>query len=50
MHKPVYVRYCMVVMVTFGQQDKFGYNVVSGADNYLDPGSNSFRSHQLEGL
>ena len=33
-----------------GRQDKFGYNIVSGADNYLNPGSNSFRSHQLEGL
>tara|TARA_R110002111_G_scaffold260121_1_gene330907 strand:- start:44 stop:868 length:825 start_codon:yes stop_codon:yes gene_type:complete len=33
-----------------GRQDKFGYNIVSGTDNYLNPGSNSFRSHQLEGL
>jgi|GEM_PF-3834562 len=33
-----------------GRQDKFGYNVVSMADNYMTPGSNSFRSHALEGL
>ncbi len=33
-----------------GRQDKFGYNIVSGADNYLDPGSNSFRSHQLQAI
>tara|TARA_R110002094_G_scaffold22250_1_gene34515 strand:- start:93 stop:491 length:399 start_codon:yes stop_codon:yes gene_type:complete len=34
----------------FGQQDKFGYNVNSFANNYMTPGSNSFRSHALEGL
>jgi len=34
----------------YGRQDKFGYNVVSMADNYMTPGSNSFRSHALEGL
>ena len=33
-----------------GTQDKFGYNVVSIADNYLQPGTNSFRSYALEGL
>ena len=34
----------------FGQQDKFGYNVNSFANNYMTPGSNSFRSHALAGL
>ena len=36
----------------FGQQDKFGYNVGSTLmkNNYMEPGSNSFRSYALEGL
>ena len=33
-----------------GRQDKFGYNVVSQFDNYMQPGSNSFRSHAYENL
>jgi hypothetical protein len=33
-----------------GGQDKYGYNIISGADNYLNPGTNSYRSHQLEAL
>ena len=36
----------------FGQQDKFGYNVGSTLmkNNFMEPGSNSFRSYALEGL
>jgi len=36
----------------FGQQDKFGYNVGSTLmqNNFMQPGSNSFRSYALEGL
>ena len=34
----------------YGRQDKFGYNVVSAMDNYMQPGSSSFRSAQLESL
>tara|TARA_R110002126_G_C10276738_1_gene484657 strand:- start:43 stop:741 length:699 start_codon:yes stop_codon:yes gene_type:complete len=34
----------------FGDKDKFGYNVNSFANNYMTPGSNSFRSHALAGL
>jgi len=33
-----------------GQQDKFGYNIINAANNYMTPGSNSFRSAQLESL
>ena len=33
-----------------GGQDKFGYNIINAANNYMVPGSNSFRSHQLESL
>ncbi len=33
-----------------GSQDKFGYNTVSMMDNFLQPGSNSYRSYALEGL
>ena len=33
-----------------GKQDKFGYNTVSLMDNYMQPGSSSFRSAALEGL
>ena len=33
-----------------GRKDKFGYNTVSLMDNYMQPGSSSFRSHALEGL
>ena len=33
-----------------GRKDKFGYNVVSLMDNYMQPGSSSFRSSALEGL
>ena len=36
----------------FGQQDKFGYNVGSTLfkNNFMQPGSNSYRSYALEGL
>jgi hypothetical protein len=34
----------------YGRQDKFGYNVVSAMDNYMQPGSSSYRSAQLEAL
>ena len=34
----------------YGRQDKFGYNVVSARDNYMQPGSSSYRSAQLEAL
>ena len=34
----------------FGQQDKFGYNIINAANNYMVPGGNSFRSHQLQSL
>ena len=33
-----------------GGQDKYGYNIINAANNYMVPGSNSFRSAQLEGL
>ncbi len=33
-----------------GRQDKFGYNVVSMMDNYMQPGSSSYRSYALQGL
>ena len=34
----------------YGRQDKFGYNVVSAMGNYMQPGSSSYRSAQLEAL
>jgi|9_EtaG_2_1085328.scaffolds.fasta_scaffold45189_3 hypothetical protein len=33
-----------------GGQDKYGYNIINAANNYMVPGSSSFRSAQLEGL
>jgi len=33
-----------------GLQDKYGYNIINAADNYMVPGSSSFRSAQLESL
>ncbi len=33
-----------------GQKDKFGYNIINAAGNYMVPGSSSFRSAQLESL
>ena len=33
-----------------GGQDKYGYNIINAANNYMAPGSSSFRSAQLEGL
>ena len=33
-----------------GRQDKFGYNVINAMDNYMQPGSSSFRSSQLGAL
>jgi len=33
-----------------GLKDKFGYNIINAANNYMVPGSSSFRSHQLESL
>ena len=33
-----------------GGQDKYGYNIINAANNYMQPGSSSFRSAQLESL
>ncbi len=33
-----------------GLQDKYGYNIINAANNYMQPGSSSFRSAQLEAL
>ena len=33
-----------------GRKDKFGYNVVNAMDNYMQPGSSSYRSAQLAAL
>ena len=33
-----------------GRQDKYGYNIINAANNYMQPGSNSFRSAQLNSL
>lgn len=33
-----------------GRKDKYGYNVVSMMDNYMQPGTSSYRSHALAGL
>ncbi len=33
-----------------GGQDKYGYNIINAANNYMQPGSSSFRSSQLEAL
>ena len=33
-----------------GRQDKYGYNIINAANNYMQPGSNSFRSAQLDSL
>jgi len=33
-----------------GLQDKYGYNIINAADNYMVPGSSSYRSAQLEAL
>ena len=33
-----------------GGQDKYGYNIINAANNYMQPGSSSFRSAQLEAL
>jgi len=34
----------------YGGKDKYGYNIINAANNYMVPGSSSFRSAQLEGL
>jgi len=33
-----------------GLQDKYGYNIINAANNYMQPGSSSYRSAQLEAL
>ncbi len=33
-----------------GLKDKYGYNIINAANNYMQPGSSSFRSAQLESL
>lgn len=33
-----------------GRQDKYGYNIINAANNYMQPGSSSFRSAQLGAL
>ena len=33
-----------------GLQDKYGYNIINAATNYMQPGSSSYRSAQLEAL
>jgi len=33
-----------------GLQDQYGYNIINAANNYMQPGSSSYRSAQLEAL
>ena len=33
-----------------GLQDKYGYNIINAANNYMVPGSSSFRAAQMESL
>ena len=37
-------------MVETADKIKFGYNIVSMMDNYMQPGSSSYRSYALQGL
>ena len=37
-------------MSSTGMKDKFGYNLNSFKNNFLQPGSNSYRSYALQGL